>query len=413
MTLPLYRPEALQARQDDWMGSVRVPAAPMAWMMACIAVAAIAALVLVLALGSHVRRLPAQGQVVPVGGVLQVLAPAAGSVTARFASEGDSVKAGQALLRIQSTLAGTAADGRLATRLDAEFDAQLRVIDAELDGITQERATRQASLREQAEALQQQVVSAQRQVHIRQQQAQAAQALLERIRPLQREQLISALQVQQHETTAMEADARLELQRQDLLRLQTDLARIREQLTLLPGESDTRTMQLQRERSRILQQSARNRIEGDAVIRAPAAGRLSGLLVGTGQAVQAGHPLLSIIPADVPLEVELWLPANASGMVPAGTPVALRFDAFPYARHGIRRGTVREVSASPIAAEQVRVQGGGPDAAAAYRLRVRLLPTPDASPLPLQPGMQVKADLLLERRRLYRLIVDPLRRPSA
>ena len=81
---------------------------------------------------------------------------------------------------------------------------------------------------------------------------------------------------------------------------------------------------LPRERSRILQQSARNRIEGDAVIRAPAAGRLSGLLVGTGQAVQVGQPLLSIIPADVPLEVELWLPANASGMVQAGTPVTFR-----------------------------------------------------------------------------------------
>ncbi|PZO65714.1 MAG: hypothetical protein DI635_02120 [Pseudoxanthomonas suwonensis] len=413
MTSPLYRPEALQARQDDWMGSVRLPATRMARMMAWVAMAAIAALVLVLALGSHVRKLPARGQVVPVGGVLQVLAPASGSVTASFAGEGDSVKAGQPLLQLQSTLAGTAADGRLATRLDAEFKAQLRDIDTELAGIAQERATRRTSLREQAHSLQRQVASAQRHVHIRQQQAQAAQALLERIRPLQREQLISALQVQQHESAAMEARAQLELQQQDLLRLQTELARIREQLTLLPGESDARSVQLQRERSRIRQQAARNRIEGDAVVRAPAAGRLSGLLASTGQAVQAGQPLLSLVPADAPLEVELWLPVDAAGMVRAGTAVALRFDAFPYARYGIRRGTVRAVSASPIAADQVRAHGGGTDATAAYRLRVRLLPAPNAAPLPLQPGMQVKADLLLERRRLYRLIVDPLRRPSA
>ena len=221
------------------------------------------------------------------------------------------------------------------------------------------------------------------------------------------------VQVQQHESAAMEARAQLELQQQDLLRLQTELARIREQLTLLPGESDARSVQLQRERSRIRQQAARNRIEGDAVVRAPAAGRLSGLLASTGQAVQAGQPLLSLVPADAPLEVELWLPVDAAGMVRAGTAVALRFDAFPYARYGIRRGTVRAVSASPIAADQVRAHGGGTDATAAYRLRVRLLPAPNAAPLPLQPGMQVKADLLLERRRLYRLIVDPLRRPSA
>lgn len=413
MTTPLYRPEAVQARQDDWMGSVRLPATALARIMAWVAAAAILALLLILALGTHVRKLPAQGHVVPTGGVLQVQMPTAGTVTAAYAGEGDRVTAGQPLLQVQSTLAGAGTDGRLASRLDSEFDAQLRGIDAELAGIDRERNTRQHSLENQASALRRQVASAQRQVHIRQQQAQAAQALLDRIRPLQREQLISALQVQQHETTAMEAQAQLELQQQDLLRLQTELAQVEEQLALLPGESSTRSAELQRERSRILQEAVRNRVEGDALLRAPAAGRISGLLASTGQAVQAGQTVLSIIPADAPLEVELWLPVDAAGMVRAGTPVALRFDAFPYAQHGIRRGRVREVSAGPIAAEQVRLHGGGPDATAAYRLRVRLDPMPDATPLPLQPGMLVKADLLLERRRLYRLIVDPLRRTSA
>jgi membrane fusion protein len=92
----------------------------------------------------------------------------------------------------------------------------------------------------------------------------------------------------------------------------------------------------------------------------------------------------------------------------------LRYRTYPYEIFGLARGTVSSVSHTAILARDTDV---GPTLAAAdpseplFRVTVDLpaqfLETRGLR-YPLRGGMLVDADLLVERKRLYQWIIDPL-----
>jgi membrane fusion protein len=96
--------------------------------------------------------------------------------------------------------------------------------------------------------------------------------------------------------------------------------------------------------------------------------------------------------------------------------VLLRYAAFPYQKFGQHEGEVASVSRtaiSPAELPQPLVGLVNPTGAGApvYRITVALAHQSVQAygePLPLQPGMQLEADVLMERRRLVEWILDPL-----
>ena len=76
------------------------------------------------------------------------------------------------------------------------------------------------------------------------------------------------------------------------------------------------------------------------IIRAPIAGRVSSLQASVGQPADPQRLLLQIIPAQSPLQAELFIPARAIGFVEVGQPVRILYDAFPYQHFGTYRGRI-------------------------------------------------------------------------
>ena len=66
--------------------------------------------------------------------------------------------------------------------------------------------------------------------------------------------------------------------------------------------------------------------------------------VSPGSVLQSGEQLMSLTPADAPLEVEMNIPGADAGFVRPGNPVTVKLDAFPYTQYGGADGTVRIVS---------------------------------------------------------------------
>ena len=91
--------------------------------------------------------------------------------------------------------------------------------------------------------------------------------------------------------------------------------------------------------------------------------------------------------------------------------VLLRYEAYPYQKFGHQVGHVMQVSRTPLPASEL---GGLPVAAAQeplYRITVSL----DQQAVQaygraqsLSPGMQLEADVLLDRRRLIEWIFEPV-----
>ena len=158
-------------------------------------------------------------------------------------------------------------------------------------------------------------------------------------------------------------------------------------------------------------------------IPAPQAGTVTAIHATPGAAIRPGMSLLSIVPRGMPHEAHLYAPSRAVGFVRAGQAVLLRYRAYPYQKFGRYRGSVVSVSRSAIEPAELPAglgyatgagrdgsPGGAPEAL--YRIVVRLERqdvTVYGKPVPLQPGMQLDADILLDRRRLYQWMLDPLR----
>lgn len=99
---------------------------------------------------------------------------------------------------------------------------------------------------------------------------------------------------------------------------------------------------------------------------------------------------------------ELRVAEDAIGDVAIGTPVVLRYRAFPFRRDGVHRGHVVAIDRAPLPA----------DASGIPAWRVVVAPDPPRAgvrALPLRPGMRVDAVLRLERRPLYDAVFFPVR----
>src|SRR3546814_4448562 len=94
------------------------------------------------------------------------------------------------------------------------------------------------------------------------------------------------------------------------------------------------------------------------MIKAPAAGLIANRSITLGQAVQAGQPLLSILPQGATLQAQLLVPSRAIGFIAPGDTVLLRYQAFPYQKFGHHRGKVVRISRSALSTGEIAVLAG-------------------------------------------------------
>jgi HlyD family secretion protein len=66
--------------------------------------------------------------------------------------------------------------------------------------------------------------------------------------------------------------------------------------------------------------------------------------VSVGSVMQSGQQLITLVPVNVPLEIEANISGRDNGFVHLADPVAIKFDTFPYSQYGMAEGKVRIVS---------------------------------------------------------------------
>lgn len=151
---------------------------------------------------------------------------------------------------------------------------------------------------------------------------------------------------------------------------------------------------------------------GALAVSAPVTGVVATQLVKPGQAVQAGQPLLSLLPGNGTLEAELLVPSRAIGFIEPGDRVLLRYQAYPYQKFGHQQGTVARISRSALNQGEVQtLLGVAAQSEPLYRVTVRLAKqaiTAYGKPELLKPGMALEADVLGEKRRLIEWVFEPL-----
>jgi membrane fusion protein len=144
-------------------------------------------------------------------------------------------------------------------------------------------------------------------------------------------------------------------------------------------------------------------------LRAPIAGRISALQAWVGKSVDSRLPVLSIVPEGDILEAHLLVPARAIAFVARGQPVHISYDTFPFQQFGFAGGIVRSVSQTLLKPDEIV----GPVLVRepSYRVEVALdrqTIRAYSAELPLEPDLQLQADIVAERRSLVSWLLDPL-----
>jgi hemolysin D len=158
-------------------------------------------------------------------------------------------------------------------------------------------------------------------------------------------------------------------------------------------------------------------------LRSPVNGTVQQLTVHTvGGVVPAAQPLMRVVPAQEQMQVQVYLQNKDVGFVRVGQQAKVKVAAFDYTRYGTIPGRVVSVSRdalegsdSPEAgARRQRGSGtGGGDSGARYLVRVALqrsVMKVDGRAVPLLPGMAVMAEIKTGRRRVIEYFLSPLLR---
>jgi membrane fusion protein len=409
--IPLFRPEAVEhALQGGALGPVLVSTPPAARWFALLAVALLAAVLL----GGTSIELPRlqnlAGHVATEAGLIAAVAPVDGTVQEVAVSLDQAVKAGDILVRIAQAGTGDAAAGagrEAAHRLQEQLallERELRSLDAR-QRLDRERIEVELSqARRRLDVLTRQMVVIRREID-------TWTAQQRRYERLSGQGLLAAAQREAAQVSQAQASSRA-------LEVEDEIAGLIGRIAALQVEQRAQPVQAEAERAAKLKEHAR--LAGElagllseriASLRAPAAGRVTVISLAVGQAVKAGEPLVSLLPADSRLLVEFPVLPSEVGLIRPGQKVLLKYDAFPFQQYGTHDGTVEAVSRTPVnsALAALRLD------AAAGRFLVRAAIERDRIPvggreLPLLPGMSVQGAIVVEQRTVFEWLFEPLLR---
>jgi len=411
----LFRPEVIEGRQQAWLGSIQlvrpVPLAVLTLMVVIIA-GAVGGFLLE---GRYTRKAHIAGYLVPDRGVLRLLPPQAGVVTESHVAEGRAVRRGDVLFVLSIDRATLSGDTQAAVQ------ASLAVRSKSLHDASRQKAQLQqeqrAALDRQIEDMRHELAQMDTEAELQRQRLVLAQQATARLESLKNDNFVSAAQVQAKTEEMLGVRAQLQaLSRQRTAHLR-EIGTLEAQRRELPLRSMAAMGEIERDLASLAQESAENEAKQRVVIRAPQDGVVTAVLAEPGHSVSPASALASLLPADARLQAQLFAPSSAVGFVRANQQVQLRYQAFPYQKFGHHAGQVLQVSRTPLQAAELaglplpEAMKGAASAEPLYRITVDLdqqAVQAYGQAQPLAAGMQLEADVLLDRRRLIEWVFEPL-----
>lgn len=392
----------------------------------------------------------AEGRLVPQQFTRVVQPVDGGRVQELLVREGDPVKAGQVLMRLDAQAAQ--ADLGVLTQDEATRVLTLRRIDAELKGLpfTQKPGDPPALYAEilaqysaRRRAFEDSVRQEQETLNKARQELEAARQIekkLEQTLPILREQaaaqenlaasgFVSPLAAKDKVRERLEREQDLKAQQASIEALKAVIAQAERRIASvrsayeseLQGQRVQASGELSRLRGELSKQTHR---AGLLELRAPVDGTVTDLnSLAVGAVAPAGSVLLKVVPTDEPLMAEVTVRNEDAGYVTPGQRVRVKVATYSFQKHGMLEGEVRTLaadSADEAASARSAAPGQSPIGAAlqqplGYRALIQLdrqqfVSSADGKTLRLSAGMLVSAEVHQGRRTVLEYLLSPIQK---
>lgn len=406
--MSLFREEVFESRKDRLHGEV-VLSQPLSTRVLVVVLFLIIAIAGVwISLGTYARVETVPGMLVTDIPSAKVVAVQNGIVTELPVTEGQTVEKGDRLLVINSDRQAASGGDVAGRSLDA-VEARRQLSEAQL-ALVDNRATAERSrLSTVITSAENQASNLREQISLQEQVVASNQQIFDQISHVVERGFVSRVEHERRRQTLLNSQQSLSGLRQQLSRSLAEAQQARAQLVSAGVDAAQGISNIQEELQTLSAEKARLQGEQSYVITAPIDGRVTALATGLGRPANAGRPLMVIVPEKAKLEAELYAPSRAVGLVEPGKETRLLYDAFPYQRFGSFLGTISSISR--IAVDPRETDIPFPFEEPVYRLRVTLEEQGveaygDATPL--QPGMTLQANIVLERQSFLDWILEPL-----
>jgi membrane fusion protein len=408
MSSTLFRQEAIDHQRFRIWGEVTI-ALPKSYALVTSFIAlSVLSVVLFIATQNYARKEHAAGFLVATEGIARITPPRVGVITAVHVSEGQHVERGAPLL----TVSDAETSDRGENIDDAKSDRLRQQGDRLRDQILLERQKSDAEaqhLRAQIRGALNEITALSRQQKIQTDRIEIARRQLTDAVELASKGYLSKVEMRRREDAHLaekQSESSLE---KELAGKQTELSQQQNALQQLPIATAQRVSQLDASIAEI--EVRLKEIEGRRgyLLSAPISGRVSALQAWIGRLADPKIPALSIVPDGNLMEAELLVPARAIGFIAPGQTVHISYDTFPFQQFGFARGMVRTVSHTLLKPDEVV----GPVLLhdPSYRVGVvleRQTMRAYGVELPLEPDLQLQADIVFDRRTLLAWLIDPL-----
>tara|TARA_Y100001951_G_scaffold104363_1_gene115738 strand:+ start:143 stop:1393 length:1251 start_codon:yes stop_codon:yes gene_type:complete len=404
----LFRANAVKQQSARLDGDVIIAQPLSSTVLTTILLCVVVAIVVFLSVTSFNRKETVTGYLKPDIGLAKVVSSRAGVIQQVFVEDGQQVKAGDRLalvtipehLSAGDSLTGTLFQGLVQqTELVTLRKQQLVSQFSQQETEYRNRLTLSHNLLDDI-AAQQQLL--QQRLQLNQQRQQDFQGLHKR-------GAISTTELQQQQELVLNIRQQLAELNANEQNHKAQLAQLSGLLQRLPSEREQQLALLDSDISRLQQQQTELNARGEMLITAPISGRVTNLVAEIGNNVRVGLPLLTIMPDNAQLQAILLVPTRAYGFVMPGQRTRLRFDAFPYQRFGLYEGQVIKTAQAIVLPNEVDMPVAVQEPV--YRVQVALdsqLIRAYGNTVPLQSGMLLSADIVLEQRSLLAWLFEPI-----
>jgi HlyD family secretion protein len=320
-----------------------------------------------LALAKTEEIVTAPGKLEPLGVVKDVQIPVGGVVDQVLVKEGEKVKKGQLLLKLDTE---ATQDRKISVEKTILFkEQQLSLKEEELTRYLAVNDTEQQVLRDSL-VLEKEVLS--------------------RLDKLNREGATAELQFLNQRNKVQEVEGRLQ---------QAKVERLRQQAILEQGSRELQS-NLADLRSKLIELNVNIRYQ---TIRAPEAGLVFELKPKSrGFVAQTSEPVMKIVPFDR-LEARVEVPSKDIGFVQVGKAADISIDSFPASDFGVLQGTVRKIGSDAVPPDQLTQFYRFP---VDIRLNSQQLKLKSGVNLPLQVGMSITANVKLRKVTYLQLLLS-------
>ncbi|MCF2911219.1 HlyD family efflux transporter periplasmic adaptor subunit [Pseudoalteromonas sp. DL2-H2.2] len=404
----LFRKEAIEHQGHKLDGEVSI-ATHMSfnWILLVILVTVLIGITY-LVVGEYHRKEIVSGYLRPTDGLSKVYPLGQGVIDEVYVEEGQKVEKGQVLARVRMERILTSGSDMNEAIL-AELIKQKDLVKKNIENQTQLATVSLEKLDSQinntafqlAQTKKQHALLTQR-VELSEKRYQDTLALIEKdfVSQSDVESVRDAMLVLQQQ--AEDLEGRVLSQQESLSQLRLERQQL--PLTLQKTESQLRT-QLADINQQITQASAQQSYD----VRSHRSGRVSSLMVKPGMIAHSTSPLMTVLPENAALEAVLLVPSRAFGFVQERQNTRIRYQAFPYARFGIYEGTISSVSKSILLPNETSlpVTLAEPAYQVVVSLKAQHAHAYGAS-VPLQAGMLLEADIMVDKRTLFEWLFEPL-----